>query len=246
MKKLIAILLSLVLFMGAAAAADSIIMGTNAGFEPFEYIGDDGQPAGFDVEIAKPIAADLGLDLKIEDIYFDGLLAALDVGTIDFIAAAMTITEERKETTLFSTPYFNATQSVIVLKGYDGIQTPDDLVAKKIAVQDGTTGYFLVIDELGADPGNVAAFKASTDTILELLSGRVDCIVIDNAVAENFVKRYSELTILDGMDMPVEEYGIGVKMGNDALLASINATLEKIMADGTYDALLAEFFESEE
>lgn len=246
MKKLLAALLCLALSCSAAAAmGETIVMGTNAGFEPFEYIGDDGQPAGFDIEIAKLIAEDLGMELVIEDIYFDGLLAALDVGTVDFIIAAMTITEERKTSTAFSIPYFNATQSVVVLKGYEGITSVDDLVNQRVAVQDGTTGFFLVIDDLGMGMNKVSAFKASTDTILELKSGRVDCIVIDNAVAETFVKKYDDLTLLEGLDLSVEEYGIGVKMGNDALLDSINATLERIMEDGTYDALIEQFFGSE-
>ncbi|MCL1963893.1 MAG: basic amino acid ABC transporter substrate-binding protein [Firmicutes bacterium] len=246
MKKLLAALLCLALLSGGSAAlADTIIMGTNAGFEPFEYIGEDGQPAGFDIEIAKLIAGDMGMELKIEDIYFDGLLAALDVGTIDFIMAAMTITEERKEAALFSTPYFDATQAVIVLEGYDGIKSIDDLLDKKIAVQDGTTGYFLVTETLNVSPSNVAAFKASTDTILELKSGRVDCIVIDSPVAENFLRAHDGMMIVEGLDMAVEEYGAAVKMGNDELLAAINATLEKIMADGTYAALIERFFGGE-
>ena len=242
MKKLFAVALTLILALGSMTAlADEIVMGTNAGFAPFEFIGDDGKPAGFDIEIAKLIAADLGVDLKIEDIYFDGLLAALEGGQIDFIIAAMTITEERKLSANFSTPYFNATQSVIVLKGYEGIATVEDIADKKVAVQDGTTGFFMASDEL-ANPANVSAFKASTDTILELQSGRVDCIIIDDAVAQNFLKLYDDLVIIEGLDMPVEEYGIAVAMGNDDLLASINATLAKIMEDGTYDALITAFF----
>lgn len=243
MKKSFVLLLALAMLFGASALAESVTMGTNAAFEPFEYIGDDGNPTGFDVEIAGLIAADLGKELVIEDMYFDGLLPALEVGTVDFIASAMTITPERQAGALFSDPYFNATQSVIVLKDYDGIQSVADIADKKVAAQDGTTGFMMATDNLGVDPSNLTGFKASTDTVLELTSGRVDCIIIDDAVAQNFVKLYDELTIVEGLDMPVEEYGIAVKMGNEELLDSINATLAKIKEDGSYDALISKYFE---
>lgn len=244
MKKLLSLALSLaMLCTGAIALADTITMGTNAEFAPFEYIGDDGEPTGFDIMIAEQIAADMGVELKIDNMYFDGLLAALDVGTIDFVIAAMTITDERKEAAAFSDPYFNATQAVIVLDGYDGIKTVADIADKKVAVQDGTTGFIMATDDLGVKPENLSAFKASTDTVLELTTGRVDCIIIDDAVAQNFLKLYDQLTIVEGLEMETEEYGIAVKMGNDELLASINATLARIKEDGTYDALIAEYFE---
>lgn len=244
MKKILATLLTLTMLLTASLAmAETVTMGTNAGFAPFEYIGDDGKPAGFDIEIANLIAADLGKELKIDDMYFDGLLAALDVGTVDFVIAAMTITPERTEAALFSDPYFNATQAVIVMKGYDGIKTVEDIADKKVAAQDGTTGFFMATDDLGVSESNVTAFKASTDTVLELTSGRVDCIIIDEAVAQNFLKLYDDIEIVQGLKMPVEEYGIAVKLGNEELVASINATLAKIKEDGTYDALIAEYFE---
>lgn len=249
MKKLLATLLALTMVLTAAAGlADTIKMGTNAAFEPFEYIGDSGQPEGFDVEIGKLIAADLGMELEIVDMYFDGLLAALDTGMIDFVIAAMTINDERKEAALFSEPYFSdAAQAVIVVKGYEGIKTVEDIADKKVAAQDGTTGFMMATDSLGCDPANVAPFKASTDTILELTSGRADCVIIDLAVAQNFVALYGDqIEIVEGLDMPQEQYGVAVKMGNDELLASINATISKIMEDGTYDALYAEYFGEEE
>ncbi len=247
MKKLLASFLTLtMIFTGAFALAEAVTMGTNAAFAPFEFIGDDGKPTGFDIEIAGLIAADMGKELKIEDMYFDGLLPALDIGTIDFVIAAMTITEERKAAVNFSDPYFNATQSVIVMKDYAGIAKVEDIADKKVAVQDGTTGHLMATDDLGCAAANVFAFKASPDTVLELINGRVDCIIIDNAVAQAFVNQYDQLQIIEGLEMPVEEYGIAVKKGNDDLLTSINSTLQKAKADGTYDALVTKYFAAAE
>lgn len=247
MKKTLAMLLSLMmLFSAASAFAETLTMGTNAEFPPFEFIGDNGQPTGFDVELMELIAAEMGKELVIENMFFDGLLAALQMGTIDCVAAAMTITEERKEAVNFSTPYFNATQAVIVLKGYEGIQTTDDLKEKKIAVQEATTGHIMVTETFGCDPANVAPFKASPDTVLELINGRADCIVIDDAVAQNFLTMYDNLEIIQGLDMPIEEYGIAVLKENEELLNAINTALEKLIAEGKYDELIAKYFTTAE
>lgn len=244
MKKMIAFAVALMMLLGCGSAfADTVRMGTNAQFPPFEFIGDDGKPTGFDVEIAQIIAADLGKELEIEDIYFDGLLTALETGSVDFIIAAMTITPEREAMVSFSEPYFDAAQAVVVLEGYEGIKTVEDIADKKVAVQDGTTGFFMASDALGVDASNIAAFKASTDTVMELQAGGADCIIIDNAVAQNFLASFEGLTIVEGLEMETENYGIAMKKDNEELLASINATLEKIKADGTYDALIAKYFE---
>lgn len=245
MKKAFAMLLSLALLLGAAGAmaeSTTITMGTNAGFAPFEYIGDDGEITGFDVELAYLMAQEMGMELVIEDMYFDGLLAALDQGTVDFVMAAMTINDERKEAALFSTPYFNASQAVVVLEDYEGIQTVEDIADKKVATQDGTTGYFMALDTFGCDASNVAAFKASTDCVLELTSGRADCIIIDDSVAQNFLQNFDGLKIVEGLEMPLEEYGIAVKLGNEELLEKINAALQTLVDNGTYDEIYAKYF----
>ena len=246
MKKMIAILVAAMLLWSGAAFADTLVMGTNAEFPPFEFIGDEGVPTGFDVELMQLIAEELGKELVIENMFFDGLIAALTMGDIECIAAAMTITGERQQVVNFSTPYFNATQAVVVMKGYDGIQSLDDLADKKIAVQDGTTGHFMVADDLGCDAANISSFKASPDTVLELVNGRVDCIVIDNAVAENFLLMNDNLAIVQGLDMPIEQYGIAISKDNEELLEGVNAALAKIVEEGKYDELIGKYFTAAE
>ena len=95
---------------------DVLVMGTNAGFKPFEYI-DNNEIVGFDVDLAREIAKSMGKELKIEDMSFDGLLSALDSGQIDMVAAGMTVTPERAKNALFSDPYYSASQRIIVKKG---------------------------------------------------------------------------------------------------------------------------------
>lgn len=124
----------------------------------------------------------------------------------------MTITEERQEQVDFTEPYFSATQAVVVLKGNDSIKTLEDLQGKKAAVQDGTTGHFMAADDLGCDVSDTV-YKFSSDAALDVVNGRADCMIIDDAVAQNFLKLYDELTIVEGLDMPVEEYGIARQQG---------------------------------
>ena len=94
----------------------TIVMGTNAEFDPFEFHEDDGTIAGFDVDLSKYIAAELGMELKIEDMAFDSLISALQGGKVDFVAAGMTADPERSKNVDFSDSYYSASQVIIVKK----------------------------------------------------------------------------------------------------------------------------------
>ena len=96
-------------------------------------------------------------------------------------------------------------------------------------------------DDLGCDVSDTV-YKAATDAALDVVNGRADCMIIDDAVAQNLVKKYDTLTILEGMDMPVEEYGIAVNKDSAELLTKINEALAAVKEDGTYDALIAKYF----
>lgn len=243
MKKILAMLLCMALALCSltALAEETIVMGDNLAFPPFEYIDDNGEPAGFDVEVAKAIAADLGKTLHVEDMSFDSLLVALDTGSVDFVIAAMTITEERKEQVDFSEPYFEAQQQVIMGKDATPITAVADLVNMKVAVQEATTGH-IMCEELGIPTENISAFKTGADAILELKSGRVDAVVIDTAPAQVFCAENDDIVIIENLDIEPEYYGVAVKKGNQELLDSINATIARLKEDGTYDQLLATFF----
>lgn len=243
MKKMLAVLLCMALTLCgmAALAEETIIMGSNLTFPPFEYVDDNGDPAGFDVEIAKAIAADTGKKLHVEDMAFDSLLVALDTGSVDFVIAGMTITDERKEQVDFSEPYFEAQQEVIMAKDATPITAVADLVNMKVAVQEGTTGH-IMCENLGLPAENIGAFKAAADAVLELKAGRVDAVVIDSAPASVFCAENDDIAIVEGLDIEPEYYGIAVKKGNQELLDAINATIARLKEDGTYDQLLTTFF----
>ena len=217
-----------------------LVMGTNAEFPPFETRGGPGgaEVVGFDVEVAKAIAAKVGLPLKIEDMKFDSLLPALSAGKVDLVLAGMTITEDRRQNVDFSAPYYKATQVVLIRKGDPAPQGKDDLKGKVIAVQLGTTGDGAAAEITGQE--NVRQFTSAMDAVVELMNSKVDCVVIDEQPALNFVKINPELELVR-LDFDDEFYGVAVKKGNTALLAQINEALGEISADGRYDQYVNEW-----
>ncbi len=251
MKKLFCLMLALALMaFGASCLADAdstvLRVGTNPEFPPFEYVGDTGEIEGIDVEIINAIAADLGMTVQMEAMDFDALVPLLTSGKLDVAIAGMTITDERKESVLFSDPYFNATQ-VVILREDSDINTVEDLAGKKIGVQLGTTGDIMISEpEYGA--GEISRYNKAMDAALDLQNGRLDAVVIDTLPARQFVLSLEGLIIRDDIlvDAPVESYGIAVPMGQDELIEQINASLAKMMEDGTFDAILVKYTESDE
>ncbi|MBN2616711.1 MAG: basic amino acid ABC transporter substrate-binding protein [Spirochaetales bacterium] len=240
MKKIIFILFTITLFVSCSKSDNSnkIVMGTNAAFPPFEYIGGNNgdDVIGFDVEIAKEIAKDLGKKLEIADMEFDTLLTALNAKKVDFVIAGMTINEKRKESVNFSDPYYEATQAVIVKADSLLITNKNDIKDKKIAVQLGTTGNSVAEDFTT----NVTAFQTGFEAILELKNGKVDAVIIDEQPAIAFLKKNPDLKIIE-MNFDPEFYGIAATKDNIELIKSINKTLERLKSDGTYDRLMSEY-----
>ena len=232
----------------SAEGFDKIVFGTNAEFPPFEFIsstgGAIGEFDGIDMAIAKQIGDDLGVDVSINNIEFDSLLIALQNGQIDAIIAGMTITEERKESVDFTTPYYNATQVMIIKEGTE-IQKAADMEGKKIAVIQGYTGETCVKD-LGFD---YVSFKKGPDAIMDLINGKSDVVVIDSATAQKYVNDNAgqNLVIVEDNDQfASEEYGIAVKKGNTELLNALNAEIEKMVGDGTIANLADQYAVAEE
>lgn len=249
LSKIIALLFAAA-FMALALTAcggdsdDAIVFGTNAEFPPFEYVtanGLIGEFDGIDIAIAKQIAEENGTTAKIENMEFDSLLLALENGQIDAAIAGMTITEEKADAVAFSTPYYTATQVMIVRSDSD-IASAADMADKKIVVIQGYTGETCV-KEMGYE---YESFKKGTEAILELTNGKCDVVVIDSATAEQYVKDNADLKIVEDAEaFESEQYGIAVKKENKELLDKINAAVEKMLADGTISKLSAQYAEAE-
>ena len=182
-------------FQQNAEGKEVIKMGTNAEFPPYEFKEGDAI-VGIDAEIAAAIADILGKKLVIEDMLFDATIPALVAGKIDFIMAGLTVTEERKQSVNFSEPYATGVQVVIVKEGSE-ITTADDLFAPKadgslwkVGVQQGTTGDLYTtwdLEEIDAPTAQIERYNKGADAVQALVAGKVDCVVIDNEPAKEFV-----------------------------------------------------------
>ena len=249
MKKMIALVLVMLMALTAAACAETLKMGTNAQFPPYEYYDDEtGEIVGIDAEVAAAIAAKLGMELKIEDMDFDALIPAVANGKIDVVLAGLTVTEERKQNVDFTDSYATGVQVVIVKEG-SAITTAEDLKVEganyKIGVQQGTTGDLyctLDIEDMGL--GSVERFKSGTDAVLALTTGKVDCVVIDNEPAKNFVAANEGLVILE-TEYITEDYAIALAKGSE-LTEQINAALTELIADGTVAGIIEKYIPSTE
>lgn len=221
-----------------AADGNVLIVGTNAEFPPFEYIGDDGEPDGFDIALIKAIGEKMGMEVQVENMEFASLVAA--IGTkIDASIAGMTVTDERAQVVDFSDTYYDAVQSVIVAADSD-IATADDLKGKSIGVQMGTTGNFIADDIEGA---TVQAYNKGVDAVNDLLNGRVDAVIIDTNPASVFAKNFEgQVVALDGaqFDFEPEHYAIALPKGSE-LVEKVNAALAELKEDGTFDAIVDEY-----
>lgn len=214
-----------------------VIMGTNAAFPPFEEIKGN-EVVGFDVEIAKLVAEELGVELVIQDMEFGQLMGAVNTGKIDFIAAGMTATEERAKQVDFSNGYFNSKQVIIVAESNNEITTADHLKGKKVGVQLGTTGDLFVSwdEEIEAVQYDKAAMA-----VADLVNGKVDAVIVDEEPAKLIAENQKGVKLVEAPFIE-EEYALAVKKGNEGLLLVINKVLDQMKQDGTYDALYTEYF----
>ena len=215
-----------------------IIMGTNAEFAPFEYR-EGKDVVGFDVDLSKKIAENLGKELKIEDMEFGGLLAALETGKVDFIAAGMSKTPDRAEQVDFSKPYFTASQMITVKAGNTDIASGDDLVGKKIGVQLGTTGEEVARE---IEDAEVISFDKGAMALVDLANGKLDAVVLDAEPTKNYTEGNDELQVLEE-ELTNEEYSIAVRKGDKELLDAINKTIDEMKENGEFEELFHKYFE---
>ena len=244
LKKIIAAVLALCMlccFAGCGAKDNTLTMGTNATFPPYEYVDDDGNIIGIDAEIAAAIAEKLGMELEIKDMEFDSLITACAGGSVDVVLAGMTVTDERKESVNFSDSYATGIQ-VIIVKEDSEIATADDLDGKTIGVQSGTTGDIYCRDDYGED--SVKQYNNGALAVAALQNGQVDCVVIDNEPAKNFVAANEGLKILD-TEYITEDYAIAVAKENTELLEKVNNAMAELKADGTIDKIINKYIPAE-
>ena len=224
-----------------------LIMATNAAFPPYEYI-EGNEIVGIDAEIAGAIAEKLGLELQIDDMEFDSIVESVKGGKADIGLAGMTVTPERQEVINFTANYATGVQVVIVTEG-SPITTVDDLSVEganyTIGVQRNTTGdLFCTWDLEDYGLATIDRYSKGAEAVQALITGKVDCVVIDNEPAKAFVAANEGLKILD-TEYAVEEYAGAMSKDNTALYEAVNTALEELIADGTVQAIIDKYIPAE-
>jgi len=223
-----------------------LTMGTNAAFPPFEFRSDaeyavDGV-AGVDVEIAKAIAEELGLTLRVVDMEFGALIISVLNAEIDLAIAGMTITEERAQSVDFSIPYYTAAQVIITTEDAE-IESAEDLYGLHVAAVINYTGDFIVSDmEEEGTVGNVLRATTPANAVMELMAGRVDAVVLDSSTAAALVAQNEGLVIVeDAAAFSNENYGIAIRQGNTELRTAVNSVLTRMIASGEIEEIVTRF-----
>ena len=224
-------------------------MGTNATFPPYEYMDENNEVAGIDAEIAAAIADKLGMELEITDMAFESLIPALQAGTIDIVLAGMTVDPERAEQVNFTDTYATGVQVVIVPENSDIAPVENeegamevDLTGKTIGVQTGTTGDLYCTDDYGQE--FVKQFDNGPLAVAALMNGQVDCVVIDNEPAKNYVAANEGLKILDTA-FANEDYAAAIAKDNTELFEQVNAAIQELKEDGTIQTIIEKYIPAE-
>ncbi len=238
MKKIFKItkILVMIFLLNTITLSKTIIVGTNAEFAPFEYL-DENKIVGFDIELVQEIGKRLNRPIKIENLSFDGLIPALQVGKVDLLIAGMTKTPERSKFVGFTNDYFVAKQVLIVRKDAVEPKKVEELKGQKVGVILGFTGDLIItkIPEIKSEKYNTI-FSA----IMALNTGKVDSIIVDSAPAKSYVAENKNLKIVE-IESAEEKYAIAGKK-NSPLLKEINVILAEMLKDGTYDKIVKKYF----
>jgi polar amino acid transport system substrate-binding protein len=208
-------------------ARGKLIMATNASFPPFEFV-DGSEYVGVDVDMAKEIAADLGVELEIADMEFASIIGAVQTGKADLGIAGMSVNEERKQSVDFSIEYTKSQLYILVKTENTDITGPDGLVNKTIAVQTGTTSDTYASDTEGA---TMQRFSSFLDAAQAVKTGKADAMVVDMLTAEAILAENADLKMLEE-PLADEGYAIAVAKGNQTLLDAVNATLTRLIDEG--------------
>jgi polar amino acid transport system substrate-binding protein len=249
MKKYLIMILSVVLAVtvftacGGDKASNTFNVGFDKEFPPMGFVAEDGSYVGFDLDLAKEVADRLGYELKLQPISWSAKDMELDSGNIDCVWNGFTITEERKSQYTWTQPYMNNNQIVVVLNNSD-IATLADVAGKSVAVQDDSSALTAIDGnaELKNAIGNLVKTQTNLNALMELETGAVDAVVMDEIVARyNIEKKGANYKVLDE-PVGAEVFGIGFKLGNTELRDKVEATLLEMAADGKLAEISGSWF----
>jgi len=210
-----------------------LVAGTDATYAPMEYMDDNGEIVGINIDIVNALAEELGIEVEFKNIGWEPLFPAVDNGEVDFAVSSITITEEREESYDFTDPYYIANQLILVPEDSD-VTSFQDLEDKRVAVQINTTGHIVVKDLLGETSTNIVAAETMPLAISEMINGNAEAAVGDNSTVNEYIKNNPDAAVKTVEDDSFEKeyYGLMVKKGNAEVLELLNEGIEKIKENG--------------
>lgn len=223
---------------GSGSSSDDgttkIVGGTEATFAPFESMDDNGNIVGIDVDVLDAISEEMGFDYELKNVGWEPVFSQITTGELDFGAAGITITKERKETYDFTDPYFEATLMIVVPEDNTDINSIEDLEGKKVAVQINSTSHVAAQKVLGQTNPNILAYESQPIAYQEVINGAADAAIGDNTVIMEYLKNNPDAPIktIEDDSFEKEYYGLMVKKGNTEVLNLLNDGLKKIKENG--------------
>lgn len=228
--------------IGTTAIGAELLVGTDAGFAPFEFKDEKtNEIIGFDMDLIKAIAAVNGDTVKIQNMQFAGLIPALQGNMIDVAAAGMTITQARQKQVLFTDSYYEVGLVLAVMnKNANTIKTVDDLKGKTICAQIGTTGAIFATKVPGA---KVTQYDQIGEAFMDMKMGGCQAVLNDNAVTNYYLSKKGDgtMTVMPHVYEP-SQFGYAVSKRNPELLKKLNHGLKVIKENGTYDKIYNKWF----
>ena len=236
---------------GEQKLPEKIIVGLDDTFAPMGFRDEKGELVGFDIDLARAVAGKLGVEVQFQPINWDSKEMELKNGNINLIWNGLSITEERKKQLLFSVPYLENSQIILVRKD-SPIKTKEDLKGKIIGTQSKSSGEDAVMaDPVHSELKELRTYDTYDQAFLDLDAGRIEAIAGDEVLAR-FIKANKEkkegkelYTILENSDFGKEEYGIGAKKEDTYLIEKINEAIEELKKDGTYKKIYDKWFGAE-
>lgn len=220
-------------------APDVVLIATDATFPPFEMVDETSKElVGFDIELMKAVAEKAGIKYEFTNLPFDPMLAGLAQCQYDMAIAAITITEDRQKEFLFSNPYIDAGQIIIVKAGNENIKSKDDLSGKTIGAQLGTTGEIEAQDIDGVDYKPYDTYDLA---FLDLANGQIDAVIADYPTALGFIAKNPDKLMTVGEKFTEESYGIAICKNRSDLLEKINPALQAVIDAGVVNELAAKY-----
>lgn len=226
--------------LSAIKKKGKIIVGTFPEFKLLTYKDEANNNIGYDMDVIKNIAEEINVEIEVKEIFFNDLFWAVKSGAVDVAISAVTITPERSKDVLFSTPYFESGQSIVVLKGNEDIKGPEDLKDKKIGVPKGTTCE--TVAKKYVDPYFISYYDFKE--IDYLLAGTIDAVIHDSSSAAESVKDNPDKLKIAGGPISKEYFGIMTKQDNNKLIDKIDEILREMKLNGELEQIKNKWFNS--